>query len=70
MKQIRKKLKLIMYYTPSGYYDEKDSGYLFIKFNNKKRERRSNKRGNKTDLTLNELISELRGLFEGELENE
>lgn len=67
MKQIRRKLKLIMHYIPSGYYDEKDKAFFFLKVNNGKRyEIHLDKSRNKTDMTYNELM----GIIKEELEKE
>lgn len=68
MKQIRKKLKLIMHYIPSGYYAEKDKARFFINYNGKKKDIYLEKKANKTDFTFNELINEIRELFQGELD--
>lgn len=67
MKQIRKKLKLVMHYIPSGYYDKKDKALFCISCNKQKKELKIDKKANKTDLTMNELLNEIKTLFEGEL---
>lgn len=71
MKQIRKKIKLIMHYIPSCYYDEKDNAFFFLKVNNGKRyEIHLDKSGNKTDMTYNELIGIIKEELEKEIEND
>lgn len=70
MKQIRKKIKMILHYLPNGYPDEKSKAFVFIKCNNQKVEYHLDQKGNKTDITLNELLNEIRSLLEKEIENE
>lgn len=70
MKQIRKKLKVIVYYLPSGCYDKKDKGYFFIRCNKNKKEIYVEKNSNKIDMTLNELLNEVREELEKEIGNE
>lgn len=70
MKQIRKKIKLIMHYIPNGYYDEKDKARFCISCNGKKKDIRITAHCNKTDMTLNELLTEIREQLEKEIGNE
>lgn len=67
MKQIQQKLKVIMYYVPSGCYDKKDKGYFFIRCNKQKKEITVQKTGNKADMTVNEILTEIKSMLEGEL---
>lgn len=70
MKQIKKKIKVIMYYIPSSYYDKKDKGYFFVRCNKNKKEIYLDKRCNKTDMTLNEVLNEIREQLEKEIGDE
>lgn len=67
MKQVQQKLKIILYYIPSGCYDAKDKGYFFMRCNDKKKEIKINKSGNKADMTVNEILAEIKTMLEGEL---
>lgn len=67
MKQIRKKIKLVLHYIPSGDYDKKDKAFLFIRCNDKKTEIHLEKKANKTDLTMNDVLNEIRKLLDGDI---
>lgn len=70
MKQIRKRIKIILHYLPNGYPDEKSKAFVFIKCNNQKVEYHIEPHCNKTDATMNELLNEIKTLLEGELNDE
>lgn len=68
MKQISKKLKLVMHYIPSGYYNKKDKARFFINCNEKKKDIYIDKKCNNKDLTMNELLNEIKYLLDEELQ--
>ena len=70
MKQIRKKIKLVMHYIPSGYYDKKDKARFFISCNGEREDIYFDKVCNKTDMTFNELLNKIKETLEKEIENE
>lgn len=67
MKQVQKKIKVIMHYFPNGCYDKREKAYFFIKCNKNKKEIYIDKNGNKTDMTINELINEIKEALDKEI---